>query len=207
MGSDRVRTRRRGLTLGGLLLLVVLLAAAIVAWMQYRATLPKTEVPRGESLFPLHFAVADVYGKMFSTADRQGRVVLVNIFATWCPPCQKETPHLVKLYHERHAEGLDMVLVSSEAESLVRGFAVRHKIPFSVIANGASIMDQLKGFTDAVPTTVLIDKLGNVRYRIVGADLQDLQKIRESVNKLLSEPPAAAAVTPAPTPVTPAPAP
>lgn len=192
-----MRTRRAGLTLGGLLLVLVLTVAAAIVWMQVRASLPSTEAPRGESLFSMHFATPDVNGTLFSTADRQGRVVLVNLFATWCPPCQKETPHLVRLYNERHADGLDMVMVSSEAESVVRSFAVRHKVPFAVIANNTSIAGQVKGYTGAVPTTVLLDKWGNARYIIVGADVR---KIRESVSLLLSETAEAATVKEAPTP-------
>lgn len=179
-----MRASYRGLTLGGLLLLIVLAAVAAVFWQQYMATRPKTEVPKGQGLFPLHFAVSDVHGIMFSTADRQGRVILVNVFATWCGPCQKETPHLVRLYKERHDEGLDIVMVSSEAEGLVRSFAEQHKTPFPVVANGMSIISQIKGFNGAVPTTIVMDKAGNVRYRIVGADLS---KIHQAVDELLAE--------------------
>jgi len=175
---------QRGFTLGGLLLVIVLLGAAVVLWWQYRASLPRTEAPRGESLFPLQFAAHDINNTLFSTADRQGRVVLVNFFATWCQICQKEMRPLEQMYRSLHSRGFDIVMVSNEAEGHVRTFAENYKAPFPLIANGQEIMDQVKTLA-AFPTAVLLDKEGHARYLIVGADLP---KIRDAVAELMAEP-------------------
>jgi peroxiredoxin len=162
--------------------------------------------PQGEpgtvvSLFPLSFSASDIGGRNVSTGAQRGRVLLLNVFATWCPPCQQETPELIKMYQEHQAAGLDVVMVSSEAESVVRGFAESYRIPFPVIAKGRSIIEQLKGARKVVPISVLVDRQGRVREVIEGADVT---RIREGVTKLLAEPvPPTAETTPA---VTPAPA-
>jgi thiol-disulfide isomerase/thioredoxin len=178
-----MQKRRHGLTLGRFMGLLALLIAVALLFVFLRSASRPTSAAKGESLFPLVLSAKDVDGKTFSTADRRGRVVLVNVFATWCHGCVTETPHLVKLYEQRQADGLDMVMVSYEEIGLVKVFRQQHKIPFPVIAGDESVMKAIPGFR-GFPTTVMIDREGNVRRLIVGADLVKIQK---SVNELLAE--------------------
>lgn len=168
--------RYRGLTLGGLLVLLVLAGTAFFLYLHFR--------PAGDADFELKFSATDILGRPVSTEGSKGKVLLVNVFATWCPPCKIETPHLVELYKARHDSGLDIVMVSDEPENKVTVFAKQFGIPYPVIANGRSIIDQIPGFR-GYPTTIIIDRKGAVRHPvIVGADVP---AIRKAVDKLLKE--------------------
>ena len=57
---------------------------------------------------PLNFSATTIDGQSFSTADHRGRVLLVNFFATWCPPCIEEMPALAEMYQRYNPQGLDI---------------------------------------------------------------------------------------------------
>lgn len=178
-----MRHRSRGISVGIVLLLLAMVAAIVLIWRFTGASGEQTEAPSGQSLFTLDFAAPTVGGDAFSLADHRGRVVLVNIFSTGCPPCRAETPHLVKLYGEQHEAGLDVVMVSRESVSVVSSFAEQYHVPYPMIANGGAVLSQVPNLR-FVPTTLLVDAAGRVRYRVTGADLA---RIRKGVATLLAE--------------------
>jgi len=139
--------------------------------------------PKGESLYDLEFSGTTLAGNPFSTADKRGKVLLVNFFATWCRPCVQETPHLVALYGELKDQGLEMVMVTPEPASKIKSFVQFNQITYAVVPNGKYVMKKVPGF-GALPTTVILDKEGKVRYQIIGPQLG---RIRESVTTLLAE--------------------
>ena len=139
--------------------------------------------PKGESLYDLEFSGTTLAGNPFSTADKRGKVLLVNFFATWCGPCIEETPHLVAFHEELKGQGLEMVMVTAEAASKIKSFVQFNEITYAVLPNGRSIMGKVPGFR-VLPTTVILDKEGKVRYQIIGPQLS---RIRESVTTLLAE--------------------
>ncbi len=106
-------------------------------------------------------------GKSISLADFKGKVVVLNFWATWCPPCRAETPDMVTSYGKLKAA--DVVFLgfdTSEAAPVVRTFVSIHGLPYTV-ALGKSADYNAYGVT-AIPTTIVIDKNGIVRSRWVG---------------------------------------
>jgi peroxiredoxin len=168
-------TRYRGLTLGGLLILLVLAGAAFYLYLHFR--------PAEGADFELKFSATDILGRPISTDSFRGNVLLVNVFSTTCPPCVRETPELVKLYNERHGDGLDILMVSVGPPDRLADFSVQHKIPYPIIADGLPIADQVPNLR-GIPTTIILDRKGIVRHRIVGADVL---RIRKTVDDLLAE--------------------
>lgn len=139
--------------------------------------------PQGESLYDLQFSGTTLAGNPFSTADKRGKVLLVNFFATWCAPCINETPHLVALYDEFKDRGLEMVMVTDEPAREVTTFARFNQITFAIVPDGGQVRKKVPGF-QGLPTTVILDKAGKVRYEIVGAQVK---RMKEAVAVLLGE--------------------
>ena len=111
-------------------------------------------------------------GDRFRLADHRGTVVVVNVWATWCPPCRVEMPGFVDLQREFADEGVQFVgiAVGRDGADAVRPFVEKQGINFPQIANPAVAARHFPG--EAVPRTYLIDKRGRVRYEHSGVILK-----------------------------------
>ena len=101
-------------------------------------------------------------GQPWKLSDYKGRVVLINFFATWCGPCRKEVPDLVKLQKELGEKGLSVVglAFNSDPDAVVK-FAAKYGINYPVAIYGKDEVEKYGGVT-AVPTTFLVDRKGNL---------------------------------------------
>ena len=97
--------------------------------------------------------------------DLKGNVVLVNLWATWCPPCRKEMPELNRLQKEYGGKGLVVVTVSDEERDQLRKFAAEH--PFTTVNAYAADLGWLN--VPGRPLSVVIDREGVVREVIIGS--------------------------------------
>jgi thiol-disulfide isomerase/thioredoxin len=133
-------------------------------------------------------ALKDVRGRTVRLGDYKGKVVLLNFWATWCPPCRAEMPDLVKLQRDYAKQGLQVVGVTYPPETLtrVRRFARRLGVNYPV-ALGTKATKSLFADTDTLPVTVVIDRDGNIRDTIEGIMLPD--EFEQKVKPLLRQPP------------------
>ncbi len=154
-----------------------------------------------DAMFPYDFTVTTLDGQRLSLSDLRGKVVIVDFWGTWCPPCRAEIPHFVELKKEmgdklaivgmtwEHGKGGDEVIAK------VREFARQMGInyPLTLITDRADLqkVPDLTGF----PTTLFIDKQGRVRAKEVG--LRDLEVLRGLALALDAEPAPAAQPAPA----------
>lgn len=117
-----------------------------------------------------NFSVELVNGNQFQLDQQQGKVVLLNIWATWCAPCREETPELVDLYNKYKDQGFVILGVSIDEQgmSVVEPFIEKYKVNYPMVIDDGTIMDKY-GPTMGIPTTYIIDKKGNLRYFAVGA--------------------------------------
>ena len=116
------------------------------------------------------FTVKDVEGKTITLAGLKGKVVLVNFWATWCPPCRAEIPDFVAFYNENKDRGLEIVGLSVDemTAAKLKPFVKQFKMTYPVaLATSKIIRDFDPG--DAIPTTIVIDKNGVIRDKQVGA--------------------------------------
>src|SRR3989338_6391370 len=134
------------------------------------------------------FMLRDLNGKLTSQGDFEGKVVLLNFWATWCANCIKEMSAIQQLYQTYSAEGLVVVGVSVDhsAPGEVKAFAEKLKINFPILHDRDSIISRLYS-NPGVPVSYLIDRQGRIAYRVLGEYDLFSPHAREAVKGLLQE--------------------
>ncbi len=120
-------------------------------------------------------------GDQIALRDTEGPVVL-NFWATWCPPCRKEIPDLIDIQNEYGNQGLTLVGVSrdQEGESVVTPFVEDMEINYPIVVEKDNQLEEALGTVYALPTTVLISPEGQVTHSIMG--LFDVDSLREQLD-------------------------
>jgi thiol-disulfide isomerase/thioredoxin len=118
--------------------------------------------------------VRDISGRSFKLSDYKGKVVLLNFWATWCPPCRTEIPDLIKWQRKYRANELEIVGITYPPEKLskVRRFAHSLRINYR-LAIGTKATKALFTTSETLPLTVVIDRDGLVREVIEGVMYSD----------------------------------
>ena len=136
---------------------------------------------------PMTIAGKTVDGKDFTTADWKGKVVLVDFWATWCPPCREELPRVEKIYADNHGKGLEVLGVSNDqtADALTKFVAADGKMPWPQLFDAAAAPSWNPITTgygiNGIPTMFLIDKKGVCRT------VDARENMDEMIPKLLAE--------------------
>ena len=128
----------------------------------------------------------DINGRSFTLSDYRGKVVLLNFWATWCPPCRAETPELVKWSREYRGQGLQVIGVTYPPQKLreVRRFVRSAKVNYPV-ALGTKEMKLLFSQSETLPLTIVIGKDGRIRDIIEGILLPE--EFEQKIKPLLKE--------------------
>jgi peroxiredoxin len=100
-------------------------------------------------------------GKSFSMAEHQGKILLVNYWATWCGPCKEELPSIAALYKKLHDQGLDVVAVSAEKPETVQKYIKDKDLPFTIVVDPKDTIGRRFGL-NIVPSTLVIDDSGKI---------------------------------------------
>ena len=138
------------------------------------------------SVFP-DFAVQDMQGKSLSVSNYAGKIVLVDFWATWCPPCLVELPSIVKLYKTHHDQGFEVIGVSlnktEEREDLVTFFKKNPDVKWPQYFDGLFWQNKLavKYGIEQTPSNILIGRDG----RIIGKNLHG-PALDEAITKALA---------------------
>ncbi len=117
------------------------------------------------------FAVADLDGVIRNIRDWDGKVILLNFWATWCPPCLKEIPAFIELQEEYGQRGLQIVGVAMDNEDAVRQFNAQMQMNYPVIAGDMETIELARRYGNtigALPYTVIIDREGIIRSTFAG---------------------------------------
>ena len=153
--------------------------------------------------FAFEFQVKDLEGKPLSLDQFKGKVVLVDIWGTWCKPCREALPGLVQLYRRFHRHGLEMVGLAYEPDApspeaalnQVKQFVEQSGIPYYCGMGDEGILKKIPDF-HGFPTTLVIDRSGKVRM-LATENSEGLIKAIESVVRVLLAEPASPAAAPA----------
>src|SRR4030043_376443 len=111
------------------------------------------------------FGLPTLRGDYVKLSDYRGKVVFLNIWATWCPPCREEMPSMESLYQRLKGREFEMLAVSlaREGEKVVQPFAAKYGLTFPVLLDPDSKTYRLYGLT-GVPESFILDKSGVVIY-------------------------------------------
>lgn len=114
------------------------------------------------------FQAVDVRGRRFSTADFRNKVILVNFWATWCPPCRAEIPSLIAL-QDKYKDQLQIIGISQDAggADAVAEFADAHGMNYPIVMTTPEI-ERLFPSVYALPTSFFIDRDGRLAQKHVG---------------------------------------
>ena len=128
------------------------------------------------------FKLQDINGKTVSLSDFKGKIVIVDFWATWCPPCKMEIPGFVKL-QDKYKDDLVVIGVSLDQNGpkAVVPFAKDYKINYHIVYGDGNTVRSYGGVS-GIPTTFVIDRKGNIQRKYVGyradsifeQDIQDL---------------------------------
>jgi len=126
------------------------------------------------------FSLKSLGGKTVRLSDLRGQVVLVDFWATWCPPCRKALPHLQELHEEFQGKGLQVVGIATDQQGakVVAPFVEKIGLTFTVVLTDGKV-DRDFGGIRGIPTTFVIDPEGNITGKFVG--YQDKQVYRKAI--------------------------
>jgi len=112
------------------------------------------------------FTLPSLAGENITLSNLKGKVVLVDFWATWCPPCKNAIPHLIDLYEKFKDQGFVVLGISPEDEKSLEKFRDDYKITYPILL-GTQEVAQAYG-VQAIPKSIFIDKKGIVRKIQVG---------------------------------------
>lgn len=127
----------------------------------------KIEKPRTVGTLVDDFSLRDVDGNRRNFSEWKGKVVAINFWATWCPPCREEIPHFVELQHAYLDDGLQFVGIALQPADEVRGFLEEFKVNYPALVGGTEVINlagKLGNDIGALPYTVIIDRDGKVAF-------------------------------------------
>lgn len=135
------------------------------------------------------FTLEDMDARKFSLKDYRGKVILLNFWATWCPPCRREMPSMERLH--QNFKGRDFVVLAvNQMEDGDHVFAFTGELEvdptFTILFDKDSAVSrayQVQG----LPTTYLIDKKGNIRFRAIGGREFDHPEVAMQIQQLMRE--------------------
>lgn len=123
--------------------------------------------PEVGSIAP-HFTLASLSGEEVALNDHRGKVVLINFWATWCPPCRQEMPGIMAAYEEHQDEMTVLAVDNNESADLVQGFVefLGFDIFDPLMDPGANVADLYN--VNSFPTSFFVDEDGVIRYVHIG---------------------------------------
>ncbi len=129
-----------------------------------------SSVPASVNFSAPELSLHDLGGAGHSLADYRGSVVLVNLWATWCPPCQAEMPNLEAYYRKHRDAGLTVIgIEDGDPTSQVVAFVAQHGLSFPIWLDPTYQATDHAFKTSNLPTSYVIDRLGQVRLVWVAA--------------------------------------
>ena len=133
------------------------------------------------------FTLKDIDGKIHQLSKYKGKVVLLNFWASWCPPCVHEMPSMSVLNDDLSSKPFEILAVNlGETKEDMKPFLTKHKVSFSILLDPKrDLAKSWKVF--AFPTSYVLDKNGKIRYSIAGGFDWDVPEVKNILNKLINE--------------------
>lgn len=182
------------------LIIIVALAAGAAGYFSYSVTRASADSGQAEtdartvSGDPLlgqkrpDYTLGSVDGARVSASQFDGKVVLVNFWATWCAPCREEMPMLMALREQHHAQGLEVVGIAMDDVQRARDFVAELGIDYPNLVGSTDVMATMQLYGNAsgtLPYSVLVDRAGLVRWVKLG--ILERPELEAEITGLLAE--------------------
>lgn len=193
--KNRIRSMKK---MAPILIVLILLAIAIIAFSsRYLTTTSSSPSPSPSpsptkvqltKLSPLKvapdFNLVDLDGVQHKLTDYRGKPVIINFWATWCPPCREELPSMNRAWQKVKDEGIAMIAINvGESEEDIFVFNGDYPIDFTVLLDTSSEVIETWG-VKGLPTTFVLNSKGELVYRAVGGRAWDTDTILDKVRSL-----------------------
>ncbi|MBU8917308.1 TlpA family protein disulfide reductase [Bacillus sp. FJAT-29953] len=168
-------------------LLISLLTVAIVQAVNKKAEKPETASPtaaaqNGPAIGAKapDFELKTLAGETVKISDLKGKKVMLNFWATWCPPCKAEMPDMEQL-HKEAGDDITILAVNIDPQLDVQGFVNEYKITFPILLDAEDAVNE-KYQVLSIPSTYFIDSKGVIQNKFVGS--MKLEEMKEFTSKL-----------------------
>jgi thiol-disulfide isomerase/thioredoxin len=131
-----------------------------------------------------NFSLKTYEGKIIDLAKLKGKVVIVNFWATWCPPCRAEIPDFINTYEATKSKGLEIIGIALDEQGWdkVKPFIDKNKMTYPVVLGNSEVVQNYGGI-EGIPTTFIVDRNGTVVDRQVGMMTKDV--LEKKISKVL----------------------
>ena len=130
-------------------------------------------------------------GTTFKIADRKGKVLLLNMWATWCGPCRSEMPTLVKMQDQHRDAGLEVIGINTDDETVqqINDFVAEMNLNYQIVWGDTQLQAALLNISKfpGIPQSFIIDRDGNLRGVFKGANPDDVRKMEALVAKVVAD--------------------
>jgi len=180
--SDDGMKHETNMTSRWLLVLGLIAGIATAIWM----TLPDAPGPTNKGAFADDFQLPDLNKVMQSLP--KGEVVLLNFWATWCPPCRQEIPSMAALHDKYAADGLKIIAISVDKRSRdLAKFVEEYRMPFQVLHDADGAVARHYGVF-RYPESFIIDRDGKISHHLVGAVEWMSPSVTKTIEEMLNTP-------------------
>jgi len=167
---------------------MVVVVAGLLIMAKFRENLPgggARSVAATKGRNAPDFVLTDLQGNNVKLSDLRGKAVVLNFWATWCPPCKQEIPWFVDIQKRYGSQGLQVVGVSMDDgdQKDVARFAAENSINYPILLGKEKVAEQYGGI-DYLPTTFYIDRNGVVMDRVFGQPGRD--EIEQNVKRAIA---------------------
>ena len=171
MKTKEIQKDRRVSLQSIVIIVLIVILIGILILLQTKDTFynPSDGSQLAKGLPAPNFSLPGLDGQMVRLTDYRGKVVLLNIWATWCPPCVEEMPSMEKLYQELRGDGFEILAVSIDESGAqgVRPFMKKHNLSFPALIDSKETLKDLYQ-TRGVPESFIIDKDGILIEKVIG---------------------------------------
>jgi peroxiredoxin len=168
----KMKSKQFILIISGVLFLVLALAFGL---FDISGNKPKKIECVGEDMMAPPFTLLDLKGEKVNFADFRGKVILLNFWATWCPPCREEIPYFNELYSQYKKDGLEVIGISLDRGNPVdvQRFLDKMGVQYVNLMGNDEVLEVFNnipgmGPIQGIPITFLIDRKGQICRRFIG---------------------------------------
>lgn len=166
-------------------MVILLLVFLFVVAQCRKGETPEPTPDTGSRVQAIDFSLVGIDGANYTLSAQKGKVVLVDFWATWCPPCREEIPHLKKLHEQFSEQGLIVWGVGLDEEGKLRAFAQEQDISYPILVGNQSVGQDYG--VQGIPTTFLFDKENRIAFKHVGFSQGMEEDFKKEIEQLLKE--------------------